>query len=173
MFEIQRGAQTRLRIATAQLAIDQARQVGGMSVAGPDLTTAQQDVESAVKVSRNGAVDNDVADHLAFNAEMLARRAYYEARLHDANTYLPEIRLQRTRLAQAASERQAVAERQQRETAERETVELQRRLAAEQSNRAAQQAELDRLRAQIDETRHAQQAQIVAEVHHSRRFRSP
>src|SRR5258708_26722176 len=128
VIEFQRGAQTKVRIAAAQMAIDQARQAGGMSVAGPELTSAQQNVESANKVSRNGANDNDIADHLAFNAEMMARRAYYEARLRDANTYLPEIRQQRTRLAQAASDRRAAAERQQRETAERETAELQQRL---------------------------------------------
>lgn len=161
--DYRRGRQTKYRIAAAQTAIDQAKQAGAITVAGPDLATAQQNVDSAMKVSRNGANDNDIADYLAFNAEMIARRAYYEARLRDANVYLPEIRLQRTRLAQAASERQAAIERQQREEAERQTAELQQRLAAEQQNRAAQQAELDRLHAQIDETRRAQREQITAD----------
>jgi outer membrane protein OmpA-like peptidoglycan-associated protein len=161
--DYRRGAQTKYRIAAAQMAIDQAKEAGAMTLAGPDLTTAQQDLESAIKVSRNGTTDNDIADYLAFNSEMIARRAYYEARFRDANVYLPEIRLQRTRLAQAASERQAAAERQQREAAERETAELNRRLAAEQQNRAAQQAELDRLHAQIDETRRARREQIAAD----------
>lgn len=159
----ERGTHTKDRMAAAQMAIDQAKQAGAMSVAGPDLAAAQQDLGSALKVSRNGVADNDIADHLAFNAEMMARKAFYEARFRDANVYLPEIRLQRTRLAQLASERQAAAERQQRENAERQTAELQQRLAAEQQNRAAQQAELDRLHSQIDETRRAQREQIAAD----------
>src|SRR5258708_27595067 len=150
-----RGRQTKYRIAAAQTAIDQAKQAGAITVAGPDLATAQQLVDSAMNVSRHGTAHHDIADHLPFNAEMMARRAYYEARLRDAGVYLPEIRLQRTRLAQAASERQAAIERQQRQEAERPTAELQQRLAAEQQNRAAQQAELDRLHAQIGETRRA------------------
>src|SRR5258708_26611391 len=161
--DYRRGRQTRNRIAAAQAAIDEAKQAGAMTLAGPDLITAQQLADSANKVARNGAADNDIADHLAFNAEMMAHRAYYEARYRDANVYLPEIRLQRTRLAKAASEGQAALERQQRQEAERQTTELQQRLAAEQQNRAAQQAELDRLHAQIDEPRRAQREQITAD----------
>jgi outer membrane protein OmpA-like peptidoglycan-associated protein len=161
--DYRRGNTTKTRIALAQAAVDQARQGGAMSFAGPELNTAQQLIDSARKVSLNGARENDISDHLAYNAEMIARRAYYDARFRDANNYLPDVRLQRTRLAQAASERQAAAERQQREAADRRAAELIQRLAQEQQNRAAQQAELERLRAQIDENRRTQQAQLDAD----------
>lgn len=158
-----RGAVTRGRIATAQAALDQARQAGAMAQSSGELETAQQYIESARKVSRNGAVDNDIADHLAFTSEMMSRRAYYDARFRGASSMLPDVRLQRTRLAQAASERAAALEREQREASERATLELQQRLAAEQQNRAAQAAELDRLRAQVDEGRRARLARIEAD----------
>jgi outer membrane protein OmpA-like peptidoglycan-associated protein len=158
-----RGTATRGRIAAAQAALDQARQAGAMSQSSGELETAQQYIESARKVSRNGAVDNDIADHLAFTSEMMSRRAYYDARFRGASNMLPDVRLQRTRLAQAASERAAALEREQREASERATLELQQRLAAEQQNRAAQAAELDRLRAQIDEGRRARLARIEAD----------
>lgn len=161
--DFRRGTATKYRIGVAQAAIDQAKQAGALSQAASDLATAQSYVESALKVSRNGVSNSDVADHLAYTAEMMARRAYYDTRFRDANNYLPDVRLQRTRLAQAASERQAALEREQREQSERAAAELQQRLAQEQQNRAAQQEELDRLRAQIDEQRRAQQAQIEAD----------
>jgi outer membrane protein OmpA-like peptidoglycan-associated protein len=158
-----RGTTTKNKIAIAQMAIDAAKQAGAMSLPDNDLVGAQQTLESANKVSRNGRDDNDVADHLAYISEMMARRAYYQARFNDTNRLLPDVQLQRTRLAQAYSERQAAAERQQREEAERRNAELQARLAQEQQNRAAQQAELERLNTQISEQRRTQQAQIEAD----------
>jgi outer membrane protein OmpA-like peptidoglycan-associated protein len=158
-----RGPSTKGRIAAAEAALDQARQAGAMSQSSGELETAQQYIESARKVSRNGAVDNDIADHLAFTSEMMSRRAYYDARFRAASSNLPDVRLQRTRLAQAASERAAAREREQREASERATLELQQRLAAEQQNRAAQAAELDRLRAQVDEQRRARLSRIEAD----------
>jgi outer membrane protein OmpA-like peptidoglycan-associated protein len=74
-------------------------------------------------------------------------------RLGESTRYVPDLQLSRTRLAQAVSERQAAAERQQRELAERQAADLRRQLAAEAQNKQAQQAELDRLRAQVDENR--------------------
>jgi outer membrane protein OmpA-like peptidoglycan-associated protein len=158
-----RGPSTKGRIAAAEAALDQARQAGAMSQSSGELETAQQYIESARKVSRNGAVDNDIADHLAFTSEMMSRRAYYDARFRAASSNLPDVRLQRTRLAQAASERAAAREREQREASERAALELQQRLAAEQQNRAAQAAELDRLRAQVDEQRRARLSRIEAD----------
>src|SRR6266480_1096157 len=53
------------------------------------------------------AAAQNAADHLAYRAEMMGRRAYYLARLAESNRALPDIQLQRTRLAQSASERSA------------------------------------------------------------------
>jgi outer membrane protein OmpA-like peptidoglycan-associated protein len=76
---------------------------------------------------------------------------------------LPSVQLDRTRLAQQMSERQAAAERAQREEAERRTAAMQQQLAAEQANRQAQAEEVERLRQQVDENRRAAEARIESD----------
>jgi len=160
---INHGATTKDRIATAQYAVDQARVAGALdTVPDNEIKIAEGYIESAKRVSK-GSTNSDPADHLAYRAEMIGRRAFYLARLAQSNKVMPGLQLDRTRLAQAASERQAAADRAQREIAERRAIELQQQLANEQSNRAAQSAELERLRQQIDENRRAAQAQIEAD----------
>jgi outer membrane protein OmpA-like peptidoglycan-associated protein len=167
-----RGATTKERIAAAQAAIDQARSAGAEQlVPDNDLKTAQDTLSSAKKVSLNGRENSDVADHLAYVAEMIARRAYYLAQFAASSRIVPDLQLQRTKLAQTSSEQSAVAERTQREEAERRTAELQRQLAAEEANRQAQSSELERLRQQVEENRRTmaqriesdRQARIAAE----------
>jgi outer membrane protein OmpA-like peptidoglycan-associated protein len=153
-----RGSTSKDRIAAAQKAIDQAKAVGASTQQDNDLRSAQQNLESARKIVR-GADNSEAADHLAYVAEMIARRAYYTARTAESNRYMPNLQTERTRLAQQASERQAAAERAQREQAERAAADLQRRLADEQANRQAQAAEVDRLRAQVEESRRMSQQQ--------------
>jgi outer membrane protein OmpA-like peptidoglycan-associated protein len=162
--EINRGTTTSQRIMTAQAAIDEARSAGAEQlVADANLKLASDIVESARKVSSRGTVQSDVGDSLAYRGEMIARRAYYLARLTDAGRRMPDLQLQRTRLAQTASERSAAAERTQREEAERHAAELQQQLAQQEVNRQAQAAELETLRQQIDAQRAAAQAQRVAD----------
>lgn len=161
--EINRGTTTKDRIATAQAAIDQARAAGAEQLVGDaNLKFASDINDSARKVSRASA-QSDVADSLAYRAEMLGRRAYYLARFTEASRRMPDLQLQRTRLAQTASERSAAAERAQREEAERRTAELRQQLAAQEMNRQAQAAELEQLRQQVDAQRAAAQAQRVAD----------
>jgi outer membrane protein OmpA-like peptidoglycan-associated protein len=158
-----RGTTTKDRIAAAQYAVDQAKVAGALdNVPDNEIRIAEGYIESAKRVSK-GTTNSDPADDLAYRAEMIGRRAFYLARLAQSNKVLPGLQLDRTRLAQAASERQAAADRQAREAAERHTAELQQQLANEQSNRVAQSAELERLRQQIDENRRAAQAQIEAD----------
>ena len=159
---LNRGTTSKERIAFAQAAIDQAKAAGGAQIAPDDLDTAQKNLDSARKVTKAGGT-NDAADYLAYTAEMMARRAYYLARSNEATKQVTPMQLTRTQLAQAQSERQAAVERAQREAAERQSADLQRQLAAETSNRQAQQAELDQLRAQIADTERAQQARIEAD----------
>ena len=155
--EINRGTTTKERIAAAQNAIDQARSAGAEQlVADNELKTATAWLGSARKIAQ-GNRNSEAADHLAYRAEMIGRRAYYLARLAEAIRYMPDMQHQRTRLAQSASERAAMVERAQREEAERRAADLQRQLTAEQANRQAQAAELERLRQQIDESRRAAQ----------------
>jgi outer membrane protein OmpA-like peptidoglycan-associated protein len=160
---IDRGTTTKDHIAAAQYAIDQARVAGALDlVPDNEIKTAEGYIDSAKRVSK-GSTTSDVADDLAYRAEMIGRRAFYLARLAQSNKVLPGLQLDRTRFAQAASERQAAGDRAQREAAERHSAELQQQLANEQSNRVAQSAELERLRQQIDESRRAAQAQIEAD----------
>src|SRR6185369_13338540 len=147
---LNRGNSSAVRIAFAQAALDQAKAAGGARIAPDDLDSAQKNLDSARKVSKAGGT-NEAADYLAYTSEMMARRAYYLARANAASVQVTPLQLTRTQLAQAQTERQAAVERQQREAAERQSAELQRQLAAEASNREAQQAELDRLHAQIAE----------------------
>jgi outer membrane protein OmpA-like peptidoglycan-associated protein len=163
MMAFDRGATTKDRIAAAQYAVDQAKVAGAMdSVSDNQLRTAEEYIASAKRVSK-GSSQSDVGDDLAYRAEMMGRRAFYLARLAQSSKVFPEIQLNRTRLAQAASERQAATERAQREEAQRQTAALQQQLAAEQANRQAQSAEVERLRQQIDENRRAAEAQVEAD----------
>ncbi len=163
MIDYSRGTNTKDRIATAQYAVDQAKAAGALDlVPDNDLGNAERYIDSAKRVSRS-TTNSDVGDHLAYRAEMIGRRAFYLARLAQSNRALPGIQLDRTRLAQAASERQAATERAQREEAERRSVALQQALAAEQASRQAQAAEVERLRQQIDENRRAAQARVESD----------
>jgi len=163
MIAINRGTTTKDRIDAAQYAIDQAKVAGALTnVDDNDLKIAESYIDSAKRVSK-ASTQSDAADDLAYRAEMIGRRAFYLARYAQSNKALPGIQLDRTRLAQAASERQAAAERAQREEAQRQAIALQQQLAAEQANRQAQSAELDRLRQQIDENRRAEEARVEAD----------
>ena len=159
---LNRGGTSRNRIAFAQSIYDAAKAAGGDSIAPDDMHTASTDLESARKITANGA-NSESADYLAYISEMMARRALYIARANAANANLAPLQLQRTQLAQAESERTAATERAQREAAEQQQQQLQQQLAQEQANRQAQQAELDRLRAQVDETRRNEQARIESD----------
>jgi outer membrane protein OmpA-like peptidoglycan-associated protein len=163
MVEIRRGATTKERIAAAQFAIDQAKVAGALdTVPDNDIKIAEEYIDSAKRVSRNVS-ESEAGDDLAYRAEMMGRRAFYLARYAQSFRALPGIQLDRTRLAQAMSERQAAAERAQREEAERRSFALQQQLATEQANRQAQSAELERLRQQIDENRRAAEARIESD----------
>ena len=158
--DYRRGSTTKDRIAAAQAAINQARAAGAdQTVADNDLKTADAYVASARRASSN----TDVADYQAYIGEMIARRAYYMARFNETTRLLPDIQLQRTRLAQNFSEQQATQERAQREEVQRQTAELQRQLAAQQASNQAQASELERLRSQVDESRRAMQSRIEAD----------
>src|SRR5205085_183874 len=140
--EINRGATTQDHIAAAQAAIDQARGAGAEQlVADANLKFASDMLDSARKVARASS-SSDVADSLAYRAEMLGRRAYYLARFTDASRRMPDLQLQRTRLAQSASERSAAAE--DAHIALR-TAQERERLAQEAMN-----AEVQRMRSDLD-----------------------
>ncbi|MBK5259349.1 MAG: OmpA family protein [Thermoanaerobaculia bacterium] len=154
-----RGTTSKQRVESAQRAIDRAKAAGGQSVPANELSIAQANLDSAKKIVKVDS-QNDSADHLAYVAEMRARRALYLAFLTDSIKYLQPLQMERTRLAQAAAELSAAAERTRREQAEREAAEMQRRLAVEASSREAQAVEVDRLRQQVEENRRMMEQRV-------------
>lgn len=156
---IMRGTTSKTQVDAAQKAIDQAKAVGAMAQQNNDLQSAQDNLETARKIMKGNA-NSESATHLAYVAEMIARRAYYTARAAESNRYLPNLQMERTRLAQVASEHQAAMEREQREAAQRRTEELQRQLAAEQANRQAQASEVEKLRQQLEENQRASEQKM-------------
>ncbi len=146
---IRQGNDSRERLEYAAAAIARSRAAGGELAPGGDLVRADELLSTGKKLTRNDR-NSESADHLAFIIEMLARRAEYTARRMDVDRYLPSARLERTRLAQVASEQAAAAERRAREEAELRAAELRNQLAAEAQNRKMQEDELARLRGQVE-----------------------
>lgn len=135
-----RGASSRDRINFAQSVIDAAKAAGAEQFAADDLKVAQQNLETARKITKATAT-SDNADYLSYTAEMMARRAFYTARGNEATRNITPLQLERTKLAQAESERQAAAERQQRAAAEAHAQQLSQQLAQQQEqDRAARAA---------------------------------
>jgi outer membrane protein OmpA-like peptidoglycan-associated protein len=159
IMDTDRGVDSRERVEYAQRWVDRAKAAGGHLVAPEDMKNAEAWLESARRIARADR-QNQSADHLAYSVEMLARRAYYVALRGEVDRMLPALRLDRTRLAQAATERSASEERQRREQAERELTEMRQRLDTEAASRRAQQRELDALRAQLSEREMALRSQL-------------
>ncbi|MGA7616341.1 MAG: OmpA family protein [Thermoanaerobaculia bacterium] len=148
--QIDRGKDSRARVAYAQSVWQKAADAGAKAAAPQDMQRAADWLKTAQTITRNNA-QNDSAGYLAYAAEMLARRATYLAHATSVEQVLPALRLERTRLAQLASEAQAAKERADREKAEKEAADLRAKLEQEQQNRQAQQAQLAALRAQVEQ----------------------
>ena len=143
-----RGATSLDRVIVAENALAVARSVGGENAAPADIKRAAEILPTARMLAKN-QTQSASADHLAFTAEMMARRAEYLARLSALSPQLPELRTERTRLAQQLADRRAEEERARRLEAERQAEELRRQLNVEAASRQVEQAELDRLRQQL------------------------
>lgn len=150
------------RVLVAENALASARSAGGASVAADDLERAESILGTARTLARRRS-QSETADHLAFVAEMLARRAEYLARRDALTPRLRDLRADRTRLAQQEADRRAREEQQRRLEAERQAAELRRQLA----NEAATQAEVERLRQQVAAT----EAQLREQIQQDREAR--
>jgi len=155
----QRSGTSKERVALAERAVAQTKTVAPDAVNSGDLKQAEQNIKTAKTILRTQN-QSDSADHLAFVAEMLARRAEAMVLMGQSNSYLPGLRLERTRLAKEATELQAAEERRRRETAETEAIELRRRLDAESSSRQAQSDELTQVRQQLAAREQQLQSQL-------------
>jgi len=162
MDRIDRGTTSRERMDAARVAVQRAKAAGASSKPASDIAVAEANLSTVKKILRSQK-QSDTADHLSYVAEMLARRAEYLTRRANVERSLPEARIQRTRLAQAASEAAALAERQRREQAEQQAAELRRQLQAESANRQAQADEIQRLREQVLENQSRLQSRMDAD----------
>ncbi|HXI12917.1 MAG TPA: OmpA family protein [Thermoanaerobaculia bacterium] len=159
MDSMNRGTTSADRLDAARLAIQRAKSAGASTAPASDIAVAESNLSTVRKILRTKKQSVD-ADHLSYVAEMLARRAEYLTRRSNVERGLPETRIQRTRLAQAASEAAALAERQRREQAEQQAAELRRQLEAESANRQAQADEIQRLRDQVLENQRQMQGRM-------------
>lgn len=150
------------RVLVAENALAAARAAGGARVASADLDRAESILKTARIVAQRQS-QSETADHLAFVAEMLARRAEFLARRDALTPRLRDLRTERTRLAQQDADRRAREEQERRLAAERQAAELRRQLA----NEAATQAEVERLRQQVATT----EAQLRAQIQQDREAR--
>ncbi|HVR43087.1 MAG TPA: OmpA family protein [Thermoanaerobaculia bacterium] len=153
---LNRGGTTAERIAFAENVVAQAREAGADR---QEIVRAEGFLESARGINRSHR-KSDTAEYLAYAAEMNARRAMYDAELRLAEGVLPGLRLERTRLAEQAREREATAERQRREQVEREAARLRAQLGVERESRQTSQIELEQLRQRISESERRLEQQL-------------
>jgi outer membrane protein OmpA-like peptidoglycan-associated protein len=145
---ISRGVTSMDRVIVAENALKTARAAGGDMVASEELKQAEATLKTARMLAKDHK-QNESADHLAYIAEMQARRAEYVARRNAVLPQLTTLRGERTRLAQLAVDTRARDEQNRRLEVERQATELRAQLQTESANRQAEQAELERLRQQI------------------------
>ncbi len=143
-----RGATSRDHVNSAETAIKSARAAGAERFAKEELDRLDRSLGTARTLADNHR-QNDAADHLAFVAEMRALELEYTARHNMIGGTLPEMRAERTRLAQRAMDTRAQEEQQRRLAAEQEAAALRQQLQAQAANRQAEQAEIERLRQQV------------------------
>jgi outer membrane protein OmpA-like peptidoglycan-associated protein len=148
---ISRGVTSMDRVIVAENALKTAREMGGDLIAGTELEQAEETLKTARRLAKNQK-QSESADHLAYIAEMQARRAEYLARRNAVTSHLATLRADRTRLAQQAVDNRARDEQNRRLEAERQAAELRQQLATQSANREAEQAELERLRQQVTQT---------------------
>jgi outer membrane protein OmpA-like peptidoglycan-associated protein len=154
---ISRGGTSMDRVIIAETALKVARGAGGDSVAPTLLEHAERILGTARSLAKRND-QNTSADHLAYVAEMLARRAEFMARRNAIAPVLPGLRDERTRLT-AARELQpqpvvivdTSLSREARIAAERELEAVQRRYEAALREGSLSRAEVDALRRQVDE----------------------
>lgn len=161
-----RGTTSIDRVIVAENALEVSKSVGGEDAAPADITRAEEILPTARMLAKNDE-QSASADHLAFTAEMMARRAEYVARLNTIAPQLSDLRTQRTLLAQQVADQRAEEERARRLEAERQAEELRRQLSVESASRQIEQAELDRLRQQLA----TQEAEMRAQLEEDREAR--
>lgn len=164
-----RGNDSRERIKYAERIVNEADAIGAWEVPGNDLKLAEQHLATARTITSNDR-NNTSADYLAFMAEMMARRAFYTARLQQAERNLGPAQLERTRLAQLANEREvAAAERARREANQQAAADMQRLIDQAAADRAARLEAEQRLDTAMSQYENAIANASVADIESLRR----
>lgn len=146
---INRGVTSMDRVIVAENALRSARNAGAEGFAASELERLEGNLKTARMLAKNDK-QSESADHLAYVAEMEARRIEFIARRNAISPRLPELRTERSRLAQVAVDTRAQEEQQRRLAAEQQAADLRRQLEQQSANRQAEQAELERLRQQVN-----------------------
>lgn len=162
---ISRGATSMDRVITAENALSVARANGGESVAPTLLTHAETILKTARSLAKQQK-QSVSADHLAYVAEMLSRRAEFMARNNKIAHLVPALRTERARFAAPQAQPVVTIEsgREARLAAERELDVVQRRYEAALREGSLTRAEVDALRRQVDEQAAALRAQQEREL---------
>jgi outer membrane protein OmpA-like peptidoglycan-associated protein len=148
---VSRGATPGDNINIAETAIRTARSAGGEGFAAQELERLENALDTARTLAKNSR-QADAANHIAYITAMRAREIEFTARHNVVSPRLPDLRGERTRLAQREADTRALEEQQRRLAAEREAEALRQQLAAQAANRQAEQAEIERLRQQVAQT---------------------
>jgi outer membrane protein OmpA-like peptidoglycan-associated protein len=146
-----RGTTSKDRVIIAEAALRNARAAGAEKFAANELERLEANLKTA-RTLANADSSSSSADHLAYVAEMEARRLEYTARRSAVSLNVATLRGERTRLARQVADTRAADEQQRRLAAEQEAAALRRQLETVAANRQADQTELERLRQQMNET---------------------
>lgn len=141
------------RVIVAENALATARAAGADSIEPTVLDYAERTLETARTLAR-AQKQSDNADHLAFVAEMNARRAEYIARRNAIAHHLPALRDERARFARTQTQVVTTvdpADRAARIAAEQQLEQVQRQYEQALRTGNVNQAEVDALRRRIDE----------------------
>lgn len=141
------------RVIMAENALATARAAGAESIEPTLLSHAEKTLETARTLARHQK-QSDNADHLAFVAEMIARRAEYVARRNAIAHHLPTLREERARFTVAQPTVVTTVDpndRAARIAAEQQLELVQRQYEEALRTGNVNQAEVDALRRRIDE----------------------
>lgn len=149
---ISRGDTSMDRVIIAENALSVARSAGADSVEPTILAHAERVLGTARTLAKHQK-QSDNADHLAYVAEMLARRAEFIARRNAIAHHLPNLRNERTRLGAVVTTQSPSAfasDRAARVAAEQDLDLLQRRYEEALREGGRTTAEVEALRDQVD-----------------------
>jgi outer membrane protein OmpA-like peptidoglycan-associated protein len=163
---ISRGETSMDRVIIAENALGVARAAGADSVEPTILAHAERTLETARTLAKHQK-QSDNADHLAYVAEMLARRAEFVARRNAIAHHLPNLRNERTRLGAVVTTQSPStisSDRAARVAAEQDLDLLQRRYEEALREGGRTTAEVEALRHQVDQQAAALRALQEREV---------